>query len=115
MTSRVRRKLCLKKKGTEVVVKGPILSWDSDELSAVFSVVITQVDSHGRVVTANGASTVLYTPGSTHWTARAHVANPGLRLEEGPATAYATAKILVQGPAYESYDWTLLTRLVNCK
>ena len=100
MTSRVRRLLCLKKKGTEVVVKGPILSWDSDELSAVLPFFITRVDSHGRVVTANGAQTVLYTPGSTHAPARPHVANPGLRLEEGTATAYATtAEILVQGPA----------------
>jgi hypothetical protein len=115
MTSRVRKKLCLKKKGTEVLVRGPILSWGADELSAVFSVAITQIDKNGNVVTANGASTALYTPGSTHWTAKAFVTDPSLRLENGPATAYATAKILIEGPAYETYEWILLTRLVHCK
>lgn len=115
MTSRVKKKLCLKDNGTHVEVRGPIVKWDSDEVSAVFSVVIAQMGPNG-LVTANGSSTGVFTnPASKHWTATAVVTDPSLQLEDGPATAYATATIHVQGPAYETYKWTLLTRLVHCK
>jgi hypothetical protein len=115
MTSKVKKRLCLKKSGKRVEVRGPIVRWEPDERSAVFSVVISQVNAAGKVVTATGASTALYTnPGSTQWAATAVVTDPALQLELGPATAYATATIQVDGPAYEQYRWTLLTRLVDC-
>ena len=114
MTSKVNSKLHLGKHGHSVAVEGPIDSWDADEISATFSVVITQVDEAGNVVTANGSSTDSYTkPGSTSWDAVATVTDPALHLENGPATAFATATILVQGPSYETYTWTLVTRLVG--
>jgi hypothetical protein len=116
MTSRVKKRLCLKKGGKRVEVRGPIVKWDSDERSAVFSVAISQVDAAGNVVTANGSSTAVYTnPTSKEWAATAVVTDPGLHLEHGPATAYATATIQVDGPRYETYTWTLLTRLVDCE
>jgi hypothetical protein len=116
MTSKVKKRLCLKEGGTRVEVRGPIVKWDSDEVSAVFAVSISQVDAAGNVVTANGSSTAVYTnPKSKHWTATAVVADAGLQLEHGPATAYATATIQVDGPAYETYTWILLTRLVDCE
>jgi hypothetical protein len=115
MTSKVKKRLCLKKGGKRVEVRGPIVKWDADEVSAVFAVTISQVDAAGNVVTANGSSTALYTnPKSKHWTATAVVTDPALHLELGPATAYATATIQVDGPAYERYTWILLTRLVEC-
>ena len=113
MTSKVNSMLRLSKRGQRVNVAGPIVSWDPDEISATFSVVISQVDAAGNVVVANGASTLTYTnPTSTTWAAVATVTDPALRLEVGPATAVATATILVDGPALETYTWTLLTRLV---
>ena len=113
MTSKVNSMLRLSKRGQRVNVNGPIVSWDPDEISATFSVVISQVDATGNVVVATGASTVTYTnPTSTTWAAVATVTDPALRLEAGPATAVATATILVDGPALETYPWTLLTRLV---
>ncbi len=114
MTSRVNKRLHLKKSGRGVDVEGPIISWDSDEISATFSVVISQVDEDGNVVTATGSSTETYTnPVSTGWSAVATVTDPTLRLEEGTATAYATATILIQGLSHETYTWTLLTRLAD--
>ncbi len=99
MTSRVKKRLCLKNDGKRVEVKGPIVKWDPDEVSAVFAVTISQVDAAGNVVTANGSSTAVYTnPKSKGWTATAVVTDPGLHLEHGPATAYATATIQVDGP-----------------
>jgi hypothetical protein len=116
MTSKVNRMLRLSKRGQRVNVDGPIVSWDPDEISATFSVVISQVDAAGNVVVANGASTATYANRphrpSTTWAAVATVTDPALRLEVGPATAVATATILVDGPALETYTWTLLTRLV---
>ena len=114
MTSRVNSRLKLGHGGHRVEVEGPIISWDSDEISATFSVVISQVNAEGDVVTANGSSTGIYTaqPPSTSWDAVATVTDPDLRLEEGPATAVATATIVVQGYSTETYTWTLLTRLV---
>src|SRR6476661_4599304 len=113
MTSRVNSRIKLKHGGRSVDVAGPIVNWDSDEISATFFVVITQVNEDGNVVTANGSSVGTYTnPASTTWAAAATVTNPDLRLEEGHATAVATATILVEGFSYETYTWTLLTRLV---
>jgi hypothetical protein len=116
MTSRVNSKLQLGHGGRSVAVEGPIITWDPDEISATFSVDISQVNSEGNVVTASGSSTDLYTaqppPGSTSWGAIATVTDPALRLDEGHATALATATILVQGYTKETYTWTLLTRLV---
>src|SRR5215470_14059704 len=102
MTSRVDPRLKLSNGGRTVEVTGPIVSWDPDEISATFSVVITQMNEHDQVVTANGASTDLYTraANSTTWAAVASVTDPALRLEQGPATAFATATILVDGPSY---------------
>ena len=115
MTSKVKRRLCLSENGKRVEVRGPIAEWDADEISAVFSVVISQVDDDGNVVSANGSSSATYTnPESDTWSATAMVTDPHLHLEHGPATAYATATIEVEGPAYETYAWTLLTRLVDC-
>jgi hypothetical protein len=113
MTSRVNSRLKLKQGGRSVEVEGPIISWDSDEISATFSVVIPPVNEDGRVVTANGSSVETYTnPDSTSWSAIATVATPGLELEQGPATAFATASISVEGFSTETYTWTLLTRLI---
>jgi hypothetical protein len=114
MTSKVNSKLHLRDHGKSVDVVGPISSWDDDEISATFSVVITQVNEAGNVVTANGSSTDGYAnPDSTSWDAVATVTDPALSLENGPATAYATATILVDGPSYETYTWTLVTRLIG--
>lgn len=114
MTSRVNSRLKLGHGGRSVAVEGPIINWDPDEISATFSVDISQVNADGTVVSANGSSTDNYTasPPSTSWAAIATVTDPDLRLEEGPATALATAIITVQGYSKETYTWTLLTRLV---
>jgi len=113
LISRVNSRLTLKHGGRSAEVEGPIVTWDSDEISATFFVVISQVNEDGNVVTASGSSVASYTnPDSDSWAAVATVTDPDLRLEEGPATAVATATILVEGFSNETYTWTLLTRLV---
>jgi len=111
MTSRVNRHLQLNKSGRKVKVKGPISNWETDEHCAVFSVVIAQVAADGTLVTAHGTSTGMRRPPNTAWAAEAVVTEAGAQLTAGPATAAATATIQVDGPAIETYTWSLVTQL----
>jgi hypothetical protein len=114
VTSKVDKKLCLRTGGRVVDVVGPVL-WDDDEVSAVFSVSISQMDDDGNVRSAGGAS-VRYLNGNgvSQWTATAHT-DEHAPLEPGPATAFATAVVEEQGgQVIETYTWTVLTRLRHC-
>jgi len=112
LTSKVDKKLCLRNGGRVVDVVGPV-SWDSDEISAVFSVTISQMDDAGNVRSAGGAS-VRYLNGPNQWTATAR-ADEDAPLEPGPATAFATAVVEEGGgQVIKNYTWTVLTRLRHC-
>ena len=112
MTSKVNKKLCLRNGGRIVDVVGPV-AWEDDEVSAVFSVSISQMDDDGNVRSAGGAS-VRYLNGVSQWTAAAHT-DDDAPLEPGPATAFAKAVVEEQGgQVIESYEWTVLTRLRHC-
>ena len=113
MTSKVDKKLCLRSGGRAVDVVGPV-SWDDDEVSAVFSVTISQMDDDGNVRSAGGAS-VRYLNGVNEWRAVARTDDEA-PLEPGPATAFATAVVEEQGgQVIETYTWTVLTRLRHCE
>lgn len=112
MTSKVDKLLCLRNGGTVVDVTGPV-AWEDDEVSAVFSVTISQLDEDGVTHSAGGSS-VRYANGVTQWQAVARTAEE-LPLEPGPATAFAVATVEGQdGQVVETYTWTVLTHLRHC-
>ncbi|HEY8859883.1 MAG TPA: hypothetical protein VIM27_10560 [Gaiellales bacterium] len=103
MTSKVDTPLKLSADGVTVQVTGPILKWESDERSAVFSVEITQPPNGARV-SARGQSTRTYHPNDEKWQAVARVSGP-TRLQLGPALATATATITLEDGTTELYSW----------
>jgi hypothetical protein len=113
MNSRINKKLCLNNDGKTVHVKGPILQWDPDEVSAIFTVTIKQITDSGATASATGSSQT-YFPSAHAWDADA-IVTTGPELEYGPATAYATATIQLTNRTVEKYDWVVLTRLVDCR
>lgn len=125
MHSKVKARLCLRNGGTVVDVKGPITEWEADEVSAIFTVTIAQMDASGQIRTASGVSGAYSnpTPGvnwasppnpKMWWTATANASDPALQLEFGPAIAYSTAIIQNSSNELEPYYWTILTRLIEC-
>jgi hypothetical protein len=102
MTSRVDTPLKLSADGMTVQVTGPILEWEPDEASAVFSVEITQ-PQNGGTVSAKGQSTRTY-PKDKKWLAVARVSGPK-RLRLGPVRAMATATITHKDGTTEQYPW----------
>lgn len=127
MTSKVDPQLCLDKRTQTVVVTGPILDWEDDELSATFSVTVVQAPSDGdNPAQAAGASTVVYVnpnpapPPAAHpnpggpWTVQVSRLGPGPKLDFGGATVYATATIRKVTGGFESYTWPVPVRLVRC-
>jgi hypothetical protein len=112
MNSRINKKLCLQDHGKTVLVKGPIISWEPDEVSALISVLITQMKDGGQIAVASGVSE-RYMNDATDWDANATVTS-GPALEVGPATAYATATIEKTDRTFKPYNWTVQTRLVDC-
>jgi hypothetical protein len=111
MTSKVDTQLKLSKDGMTVQVTGPILKWDPDERSAVFSVEITQPPNGARV-SARGQSTRTYYPKDTEWRAVAHVIGPK-PLELGMAMATATATITLKDGGTEHYPWPNEVKLMH--
>ena len=112
MNSRINKLLCLDNHRKTVHVKGPVRKWEADEVSAIILVHITQMKDSGAIAVASGVSARVMNGDGT-WNADATVtAGPG--LEEGPATAYATAAIEKTDRTFERYDWTVQTRLVDC-
>jgi hypothetical protein len=112
VTSKVEKKLCLRNGGLIVDVVGPV-TWDDDEVSAVFAVSISQMDDDGNVRSAGGSS-VRYLNGVSEWKATART-DDDAPLEPGPATAFATAVVEEEGgQVIETYTWTVLTRLRHC-
>jgi hypothetical protein len=103
MTSKVDTPLKLSNDGMTVQVTGPILKWDSDERSAVFSVEIVQPPNGARV-SARGQSTRTHHPNDKKWQAVARVSGPR-RLQPGPALATATATITLKNGKTEHYPW----------
>ena len=112
MNSRINKLLCLDDDGKTVHVKGPILEWEDDEVSAIFTVTIKQIVDGGGTASATGSSQT-YSHGAQHWAAAA-VVTTGPALEHGPATAYAIATIQLTNHTVEVYEWVVLTRLVDC-
>ncbi len=112
VNSRIKKQLCLRNAGQTVDVKGPILKWDPDEVSAIFSVVVSQMNSSLVIVSAAGVSGK-YAAGALMWEATADAV--GGPLELGPATATATATIENNLGQLETYAWgPLYTHLVEC-
>ncbi|MEP6640843.1 MAG: hypothetical protein ABJB93_02930 [Gaiellales bacterium] len=111
MTSRVNTPLKLSDDGMTVHVTGPILAWEADERSAVFSVEITQPPNGARV-SARGRSTRTYHPNDKKWQAVARVTGPK-PLELGPALATATATITLENGETEPYVWPVPVVLVH--
>jgi hypothetical protein len=111
MTSRVNTPLKLSADGMTVQVAGPILKWESDERSAVFSVEITQ-PPNGATVSARGRSTGSYHPKDGKWQAVARVSGP-TPLHIGPALATATATITLANGKTEPYAWPVEVVLVH--
>jgi hypothetical protein len=111
MTSRVNKHLKLSADGRTVNVVGPIVTWEGDERSAVFSVEITQ-PPNGATVSARGRSTRTYHPSNTSWQANARVGD-GPPLHVGPALAMATATITLANGHTEPYHWPVDVTLVH--
>ena len=111
MTSKVDTPLKLSADGVTVQVTGPILKWESDERSAVFSVEIIQPPNGARV-SARGESTRTYHPNDKKWQAVARVSGP-TRLQLGPALATATATITLKNGKTEPYAWPVEVVLVH--
>jgi hypothetical protein len=107
MTSRVNGTLHISSDGRRVTVVGPI-TWDPDEQSAFFTVVISQ-PSGAPTVHALGASGRI-ARGASQWEATATVVEAGKRLNPGKADAFAVATIATLGRP-ESYPWRLTTKL----
>ena len=112
MISRIKKLLCLENHGKTIRVKGPIDSWQTNEVSAIVSVIITQMKSNGKIAVARGISEQ-YLNGATDWDADATVTT-GPALEFGPAVAYAVATIEYTNQTFKPYDWTVQVRLVDC-
>jgi len=112
MNSRIDSLLCLENHGRTVKVTGPIDSWQANEVSAVVSVIITQMKASGRIAVATGISE-RYMNGAADWDADATVTT-GPALEFGPATAYATATIEYTDQTFKPYNWTVQVRLAPC-
>lgn len=111
MTSKVNTPLKLSADGMTVHVVGPILEWESDERSAVFSVEITQ-PPNSATVSARGRSTRTYNPKDKKWQAVARVSGP-TPLRVGPALATATAMITLKNGKTEPYGWPVRVVLVH--
>jgi hypothetical protein len=103
MTSRVDTPLNMHNGGRQVTVEGPI-DWDPDEIYALFTVVISQVEADGSVVTAMGSS-MRYAHGASTWEATATVTENGKHLRPGAADAYAVATIATTSGRSENYPW----------
>jgi hypothetical protein len=110
MTSKVNKHLKLSTDGMTVDVVGPILKWESDEQSAVFSVEITQTQA-GVNVSAAGSSNAVYRS-DTPWKATAHVTG-ATPLHVGRAKAKAIAKITLASGKTERYVWPVRVELVD--
>ena len=108
MISRVDTNLVLHRDGKVVEVTGPI-TWDADETSATFSVVLAQVNAGGAIVLAHGAAAQTYMNGTGAWSALARVVGPH-QLVHGEAQAFAYASVLEDG-AYKPYPWWVMTTL----
>ncbi len=111
MTSRVNKHLKLSADGRTVNVVGPIVTWEGDERSAVFSVEITQ-PPNGAAVSARGRSAQTYRPSNSSWKANARVGD-GPPLQVGPALATATAIITLANGKTEPYVWPVRVTLVH--
>ena len=114
MNSRIDQLLCLDDDGKTVQVNGPIVSWEADEVSAVVSVVITQMKANRKIAVATGISgQVVKASNPTQWSAVAR-GTPGPGPEFGQATAYATAIVQHDNGTFEPYNWPVQIRLVEC-
>jgi len=116
MGPKIHAHLLLSPDGRTVTVTGPTGDWDDPYLlSATFRVVIGQVNpATGEIVLATGRSDHPYTPADGWWDAEAVVhADPPVRLHLGPASAWAIASVKALDDHYESYPWSVETRLVG--
>ena len=118
MESRVDSPLMLTSGGNTVKGRGPVVSWDIGELSAIVSVVIAQAQTG-----ANGATKLALAAGVTQrftnpsapnawvpppnktWSAMAKVAGNGTAFVPGAAVAYAHALVENVAGELEPYDW----------
>jgi hypothetical protein len=93
----------------------PVLSGTLQEIAAVFTLVVSQVQTppaSGVVVTAIGWSDEMYVPGDLDWDGTATVIGTGAaKLVPGGATVAAWASIAHSDGGYASYEWTLPVEL----
>ena len=116
MGPKIDAHLLLSADGRTVTVTGPTGDWDDPYLeSATFRVVVGQVNPEtGEIVFATGHSDEAYTPADGWWDAEATVhADPPVRLQLGPASAWAIASVKAADNRFEPYPWSVETRLVD--
>ena len=77
------------------------------------TVTIKQITDTGATASATGSSETYFT-NAQDWDADA-VVTAGPDMEYGPATAYATATIELTNRTVKTYNWVVLTRLVDCR
>lgn len=116
MGPKIDAHLLLSPDGRTVTVTGPTGNWEDPYLlDATFKVVVGQVNPQtGEIVLAIGRSDHPYAPADGWWDAEATVrADPPVRLQLGPASAWAIASVKAQDDKYEPYPWSVETRLVD--
>jgi hypothetical protein len=93
---------------------GPIEDWETDELAAVFTVVVSQIGSDGAgVVTAIGANETIYASPMDRWSAVVATTSKSAPLRAGGAMAAAWATISNADGSAEIYYWALPITLVD--
>jgi hypothetical protein len=98
--------------GHTVEVVGPTGEWNRYAVSATFKVVVAQIQDD-KIVLAIGESDEPYTPADTWWDANAVVqGDPSVAFVAGPASAWAIASVKTLDDVYESYAWSVETRLL---
>jgi hypothetical protein len=98
--------------GRTVEVVGPTGEWNRYAVSATFKVVVAQIQAD-KIVLAIGESDEAYTRADSWWDADAVVqGDTAVKFVAGPASAWAIASVKTLDGTYESYAWSVETRLL---
>ena len=81
------------------------ITWDSDEVSATFVVVIAQVKPQGRIVYATGRSARTYRPSDDWWEVDAVIAGDDQFQFDIVAEGWSVASVKDTNGESEPYPW----------
>ena len=82
------------------------ITWDSDEVSATFAVIIAQVKPQGRIVYATGRSTRTFRPSDGSWQADAVIVDADDQFQfDLPVQGWSVASVKDTSGNSEPYPW----------